>query len=322
MEDQRAAPTVRCVSNFRNRSQSANQPGAIVRINPIHLHIDDPDYFDEIYAGGSRKRDKCGFFMPGSGPQHLMAGITTIDHDLHKLRRTALGPFFSRGAIRNLEPVISSKVDRVIDRLHQGHVNGSVMNLSNLHAAMTLDIISTYCFGESMGALDDLNYAKAWRKMLVDSSFMTPLGRQFPWVIRFLAKVGPRLREFLAPGFSPVMSFVLKLVATVSGILKGDDVSKVEHRTIFHEMKDSNLPESELNLARITSEAMVLLGAGTETTTRTLSVIAFYVASDQAIHSRLKRELRGAISDRNALVSLDEIQKLPYLVSWKILLQI
>ncbi|CAG8901783.1 unnamed protein product [Penicillium egyptiacum] len=32
--------------------------GPVVRINPNHIHIHDPDYFDEIYTGGRRKRDR------------------------------------------------------------------------------------------------------------------------------------------------------------------------------------------------------------------------------------------------------------------------
>ena len=32
--------------------------GPIVRISPYELHINDAEYYDELYSGGSKKRDK------------------------------------------------------------------------------------------------------------------------------------------------------------------------------------------------------------------------------------------------------------------------
>lgn len=32
--------------------------GPIIRINPHEIHINDPEYIDEVYAGSSKKRDK------------------------------------------------------------------------------------------------------------------------------------------------------------------------------------------------------------------------------------------------------------------------
>ena len=35
-----------------------NTAGPIVRINPHEIHINDPEYIEEVYAGPSKKRDK------------------------------------------------------------------------------------------------------------------------------------------------------------------------------------------------------------------------------------------------------------------------
>lgn len=45
------------------------------------------------------------------------SALATIDHDLHKLRRAAINPFFSMQSVRKLQPAIEERVDALLDRL-------------------------------------------------------------------------------------------------------------------------------------------------------------------------------------------------------------
>jgi hypothetical protein len=45
--------------------------------------------------------------------------VSTIGHELHKLRRAALNPFFSTQSVRKLQPVIEERVDRLLSRLYE-----------------------------------------------------------------------------------------------------------------------------------------------------------------------------------------------------------
>jgi hypothetical protein len=48
--------------------------GPIVRINPYELHINDPEYYDELYSGGSKKRDKYAWAARLFGNSGSMLG--------------------------------------------------------------------------------------------------------------------------------------------------------------------------------------------------------------------------------------------------------
>ena len=78
----------------------------------------------------------------------------TIEHDLHKLRRSQLNPFFSKASIRTLEPLIISKVDRLCACIEQIGDKSQVVSLTHAFVALALDVISRVCFGYSYDFLE------------------------------------------------------------------------------------------------------------------------------------------------------------------------
>ncbi len=110
--------------------------GPIIRINPYELHVNDPAFADELYPGpGAHKRNKWEWSVRGIGVPG--AALTTSDHDLHRLRRSALNPFFSKTSVRNLQPLLDSKTDRFTERFEAFQKTGEVMVLNHAFAALT-----------------------------------------------------------------------------------------------------------------------------------------------------------------------------------------
>lgn len=109
--------------------------GPIVRINPYELHVADASFYDEIYAGAGRRRDKWEWFTNQFGiPESIFA---TADHDKHRMRRAALHPFFSMASVRRLQPLIEERLEKFLARLDGFKTNGEVMTLSLGWAAFT-----------------------------------------------------------------------------------------------------------------------------------------------------------------------------------------
>lgn len=89
--------------------------GPIVRINPYELHVSDPNFYDELNAGCGRKRDKYHRFVRLYGTDK--GTLVTLDHDLYRIRRSTLNPFFSKANVRKLEPIIQRKAEKVLSRM-------------------------------------------------------------------------------------------------------------------------------------------------------------------------------------------------------------
>ena len=128
---------------------------------------------DELFTGPGKRRDKnrmiggalqgeassglvLTLLSPGGAPEST-AG--TIPHDLHRRRRAAFSSYFSKANIRRLEPVITEALDNLLERLDASAKTGDVMPLTYAYKALTSDVITAYCFGESTRYLtwDDFN---------------------------------------------------------------------------------------------------------------------------------------------------------------------
>lgn len=83
------------------------------------MHIDDPDFYDELYTGAStgRKRNKWSFLVDSFGLHDSI--FTTIDHDKHRMRRIALNQFFSKAKIRVLQKKIEQLGETLLLRISE-----------------------------------------------------------------------------------------------------------------------------------------------------------------------------------------------------------
>ena len=64
--------------------------------------------------------------------------FTTLDHDLHRLRRGAFGQYFSRGKVLELQGRIERKVELLRENLMEWAGKEECLDLYNAMSALTL----------------------------------------------------------------------------------------------------------------------------------------------------------------------------------------
>jgi len=178
--------------------QFISQLGPIVRINPNEVHIKDPSWYSELNASASHIRDKSPWY-----PNPIAEGsiFYTVQHALHRRRRAALSPFFSKASVTSFSSLILSKVELLCARFAEKAGTEAVMNLYIVFTGLTLDVISHYSFGETMGLLEDGQFKVAgeWKRMFEDTLQSNIWARYFPLVPRVIKLLPDWLALSLIP---------------------------------------------------------------------------------------------------------------------------
>lgn len=128
--------------------------GPIVRINPDELHCNDPRFADEIYASGSRVRDKWVHQLnTGAVGPVAVTGFSTVPHELHRVRRGAMNKYFSRQQMLKLEGEVLDFAQRAANKMLKS-AGGKPFDIKEALNCFTADVVAQYAFGEPMGFVD------------------------------------------------------------------------------------------------------------------------------------------------------------------------
>ena len=111
--------------------------GPVVRIGPDEVHVDLPEIYADMYKG-HRNKSAVWFWMVGTGEFGDHTVFTTLGHDLHRLRRGALNPYFSKQMVQNLEPRIRGKVMLLKQRMLEYQGTGEPVDLVRIISGMTI----------------------------------------------------------------------------------------------------------------------------------------------------------------------------------------
>ena len=147
--------------------------GPIVRITPNELHINDPDYYNTYSPGSGRRIEKPERAARLFGSIGMV--FATTPHELHKIRRSAMDPFFSKRSINDYVPNIQSIVDKLCGRLEDAKRTGELVNLMHAYAALTTDVINEYCYSRTYDAVLIPDFNVDYYETVMTLTMMAPV---------------------------------------------------------------------------------------------------------------------------------------------------
>ncbi|KIW19962.1 hypothetical protein PV08_00537 [Exophiala spinifera] len=284
--------------------------GPIVRISPDELSVSDPDWFDVLYKSG--RRNKWAKNSKANGSPGSIA--STIPHQLHKARRAPLAPFFSKRGVDNLESVVRQKVDQLTHGIEEGYMKrGKILPVGVAFTALTLDVISDYCFGQSWRCLFAEDFAPEWKRVMTNLFEPVPIVKQFPILVQIMDALPLKVIKKLDPDMGLFHGAKRDVQRQVERVIAEYEDRAATPRTIFHTVLDSSLPAEEKTVQRITDEAYVMVVAGGETTAKTLTNVMFHLLANPEWLARVRDEVDSVMPDREVLPHYGVFEQLPYL---------
>ncbi|GME62507.1 Cytochrome P450 [Neofusicoccum parvum] len=288
--------------------------GPIIRINPDEIHVSDPKFIETLYPSTGKKREISPWFFRSFGFEGTHFG--TPNHDTHRMRRAPLSRFFSKAMVGKLEPVIKENAVKYCENLKSWSGTNQPLNLITSISCFATDVITGYLFGTSYNYLDDPKMEKSLYQPIHVGSEATIIFKHFPLYMQLFLAIPTSIMTWMDPDAERWRVFRLDARSHVRKVKKDiEDKVPRTRTTIFHDLLEGNLPESEKGTERLGREAQAMLGAGMETTSWSLSVNLFHLLSSPSTMAKLRTELEAAIpsADPNTVPSWSTLEQLPYL---------
>ncbi|KAI1102236.1 cytochrome P450 [Jackrogersella minutella] len=280
--------------------------GKTIRITPGELAFHDPQAWKDIYGhrtGGAPDMPK--YYGNYHTLSHIPMSIIDAPREEHALLRRQLSHGFSEKSMREQGPIIQQYVDLLIQRIYENGKNGSVaLNMREWFNWTTFDIIGDLGFGSSFDCLKESAY-HPWVSLINNSIIETAA-----------------FRALINMGLRPLVD----LASQLGLMTKNDEQTTLVRNKLQERMKlgyeRPDLIEGllkkdnewNMGLEKLTSNANILIVAGSETTATLLSGATYLLAANPDKLAILTKEVRSTFSSE-AEIDLMSVGKLRYMLA-------
>ncbi|KAL2018475.1 hypothetical protein VTK56DRAFT_831 [Thermocarpiscus australiensis] len=288
--------------------------GPVVRISPHELHVGDPAFFETLYTREGRW-DKYPWAQDAFGFPSTV--VHTLAHDVHKRRRAAMNPYFSKANVSRRQDIIKSLVEKLCRRFDAAAESREEVNLTHALGAFARDLSISYILRKDYGNLDAKDFNASMNKTIMGLGKAWLLRKHAGWATPLILSLPSTLTGI--DGTAAFRTFVGTAKRDIDAILaklgpreKPTDAPATSG-TLVHSIMWSSLPDCDKAPERVRQEVTGVLGAAFESTAAAMRLILYYVYSNPAILGRLRAELQTA--GGNKTLDWSGLEQLPYLTA-------
>ncbi|KAJ6014809.1 cytochrome P450 monooxygenase [Penicillium herquei] len=243
--------------------------------------------------------------------------INAIDKKVHRFKRNIMSQVFSDQGLKTVEERFLTNVRDFIkllavnDNIEPEHKDGwgSTKDMNAMCLYLAFDIISDLCYGNDFDMLnspDQRWFLSAMKVISKRNSVCMTQPKVFNWKLdqMFLA---PQYKTILASG-----TWVKK--ATDARLQLGNDIKQ---KDAFYTMMNASDPETGMSFTPkdLWLESWLLLFAGSDTTSTTMSATFFYLAHHPDMLARVIKEVRSKFNSEEEICTGETLSSCTFLIA-------
>lgn len=250
----------------------------------------------------------------------LDSAITIAQDEQWKRIRTVISPTFTSGKLKEMFPIISHYGDILMKNARKKVESNEPVNMKDIFGAFSVDVISSTSFSVNIDSQNNPNDPLvAHIKKLLKVGFFSPfilLIVAFPFLIPIV--------RFLDISFFPkdIIEFFLNLTSSIKEKRKKNNhTDRVDFMQLMVDSQIADdIPEEDhtnhvykaLTDSEIMAQAVVFILAGYETTSTSLNLLSYELATHPEIQKRLQEEIDKALPDK-APPTYEALMQMEYL---------
>lgn len=255
-----------------------------------------------------------GFFSnPKDDP--LSGRLVLLDGHKWKSMRNKLSSTFTSGKMKFMFPTVVKVCQEFIDVFGDMAEKSSIVEVKELLARFTTDVIGTCAFGIECSSLKDpeAEFRVMGRQSL--SKF-----RHGTFGMAFLTSF-PNLARRLHMKMTPdhIEKFFLRIVKETVDFREKNNIRRDDFMDQLIDLKNNRLMKTEtgesmsLTIEEVTAQAYVFFNAGFETSSTTMGFALYELAQNEDIQQRLRDECNAVLAENDGELTYEVLQKMVYL---------
>ncbi|XP_055386051.1 cytochrome P450 6a9-like [Condylostylus longicornis] len=241
----------------------------------------------------------------------LSAHLFSLDGQKWKSLRNKLSPTFTSGKMKFMFPTVFEIGKKLEETLSELIIKENHIEIKDLLARFTTDVIGNCAFGIECNSLKDPNAEfRVMGRRLVSKTRHGPLitffKASFP---DFAKKLG--FKEFE----DVIINFFLKVVKETVEYREKNNIERNDFLNLLIKIKNSP-NENELHgitIEEIAAQVFLFFLAGFETSSSTLGFLLYEIAQNHEIQNKMRSEINEVLKDFNGDFTYEAMTKLNYM---------